>query len=187
MGGFRIIAAWYSRVVRCEEFFNHLCQRQVPLSPTREASATLSDLWQEISCLDAESGITWLTMRPNAKLRRVTESHRDRYWENALATTNIQRRQMLNQFREEVPFPHNLPAYSSLLVDSSDQVWAGVFHAPGDDYREWHVFKEGRWDTSILVPPNLQVMDVRGHWLIGVDEDELGVESLAIFDLEAIL
>ena len=141
----------------------------------------------EISCLDAESGMAWLTIRPNAGLRRVTEAHRDAYWENALATTNVARRRLLTQFREEIPFPDHLPAYSSLLVDSSDQIWAGVFHAPGDEYAEWHVFREGRWEISVLLPPRFQIMDVRGDRLIGVDEDELGVEGLVVYDLEAVL
>lgn len=140
----------------------------------------------EISCLDAESGMPRLTIRPNAGLRRVTEAHKDAYWENALATTNVARRRMLTRFREEIPFPDDLPAYSSLLVDSSDQIWAGVFHAPGDEHAEWHVFREGRWEISVLLPPRFQVMDVRGDRLIGVDEDELGVESLAVYDLEAV-
>ena len=141
----------------------------------------------EISCLDAESGMPWLTIRPDAGLRRVTEAHKDGYWEDALASTNAPRRRMLTRFREEIAFPANLPAYSSLLVDSSDQIWAGVFRAPGDEHAEWHVFWEGRWEISVLLPPGFQVMDVRGDWLIGVDEDELGVESLAVYDLEGIL
>ena len=41
-------------------------------------------------------------------------------------------------------FPDSLPAFSSLLVDPEDQIWAGVFRARGDEHGEWQVFNEGR-------------------------------------------
>ena len=141
----------------------------------------------EISCLDAESGIPWLIIRPNAEPRRVTEAHIAEYWEDALTTDNVLRRSMLNRLREEIPFPEYLPAYRSLHVDSSEQIWAGVFPESDSEYGEWHVFKDGRWEASVVAPPGFRIMDVRGRWLIGVREDELGVESLAVYDLDGIL
>jgi hypothetical protein len=92
----------------------------------------------------------------------------------------------------QLPFPEEYPPYGRLLVSDREEVWVGDYwvgdlilpEAPVPPL-EWTVFdSSGVWLASVTTPAGFKLHAVRGHRLLGIYRDELGVESIRIYSLE---
>ena len=88
----------------------------------------------------------------------------------------------LRHMRDMMPFPALFPAFSQLLVDDTDRLWARVYALPGEPDERWLVFEAGRLASSLVSPRGFRVMDVRGNRIAGVWSDDLGVEFVQVYE-----
>jgi hypothetical protein len=89
---------------------------------------------------------------------------------------------------EGMPVSARKPAYTTLLVDSDMNFWAGeaqglaaFLHQP----RGWNVFRsDGRWLGSLTTPVGFTVFEVGSDYILGVQTDSLDVEHVQLLPIE---
>lgn len=80
--------------------------------------------------------------------------------------------------------PTHLPAYSRLLVTSSDLVWAQTYSPDFSGPATWDVFDRlGEWLGAVETPPGLSAMTVGSDRIGGVWRDDLGVEHVRVYQI----
>jgi hypothetical protein len=84
----------------------------------------------------------------------------------------------------ELTYPETLPAFGyPIVADRGGNVWVPDFMA-GEEVRTWTVFDpEGRRLGTVRTPADLRVFDIGSDWLVGVWQDELGVEYVREYGL----
>ncbi|MEX2529932.1 MAG: hypothetical protein WD960_04090 [Gemmatimonadota bacterium] len=106
----------------------------------------------------------------------------------------------------KIDFPEVHSAFDEAMVDPAGNVWIRTFRprtslSRGDEEgrsqegeegqqeegevpRRWSVFDpEGRWTTDVLVPADLQIMEIGEAHVLAVWADELGVQYLRRYEL----
>ena len=77
----------------------------------------------------------------------------------------------------EMPLPTILPVFSRLLVDDAGWLWAELYRFAVARPARWLVFgPNGKGLGSVDMPPDLEVWQIGRDFVLGVWEDELGVE-----------
>lgn len=80
------------------------------------------------------------------------------------------------RLRERLRIPAAKPPVRGLQVDDRGRLWVWTATAAESAGRRWEVFDTaGIFRFAVLVPPDLQVMRVRGSSLLGTSRDSLGV------------
>lgn len=121
--------------------------------------------------------------RPN---RPVTDSliNAELQRELALVHSANGRRRVQSQHRD-VPYPKALPAYGGFLVDADTDLWVARYPALGQELSDWTVFDpQGRLLGEVTTPPKFQVYDIGSDYVLGVKQDRLDVEHVAMYRLE---
>lgn len=78
---------------------------------------------------------------------------------------------------EETPPAESRPAFVALRGDTNGNVWI----QRETDGPEWDVFdSEGTLIARMVIPRGLRVLDITQDFLLGVDQDELGVENVVL-------
>jgi len=88
------------------------------------------------------------------------------------------------QLVEQVPVPAFFPAYSGLLLDRTGHVWVERGSSERADASEFFVFTPAGLLLGVVEVPNVRVMEIGDDYLLGVREDELGVQYLELYRLE---
>jgi hypothetical protein len=106
-------------------------------------------------------------------------------------------RRQQERFLATDPFADTLPRIQALLVSHEGQIWVARYAVASEFRRNWSVGtqwldepvswdvfeREGRWLTTITVPPRFTPLDVRGDRMLGLvanDDQEQGVRVLRI-------
>ena len=79
-----------------------------------------------------------------------------------------------------------LPLVSEIFGDREGRVWLGDWtaDAPLNGVRRYSVLApDGGWLGPVEVPQRVRILDVAGSWALGVFRDELGVESIVVYEL----
>lgn len=77
----------------------------------------------------------------------------------------------------QMPLPRILPVFSRLLVDEVGWLWAEVYRFDVRQPVRWLVFNPaGEGLGSVDMPPGLEVWQIGRDFVLGVWEDELGVD-----------
>lgn len=85
---------------------------------------------------------------------------------------------------EGMPRPETMPAYGGILGDSEGNLWVSEWAMYPETPAGWAVFGEdGVWLGSVAMPPRFLPLDIGPDWVLGVEQDELDVESLALYPL----
>ena len=85
---------------------------------------------------------------------------------------------------EDFPLPATLPGYGKLAGADTGEIWAQRYLLPGGAMARWDVFHPDGWYLGrVDVPASFQVHAVSDGQLLGVHEDELGVQRVQIRDL----
>ena len=88
---------------------------------------------------------------------------------------------------DDLRLPERRPAFSGMKVDAIDNLWVAEYEPTGDPPAGWHVFSaEGELLGSVTVPPGLEVHEVGPDFLLGVQENELGVPFVRRFELRRL-
>lgn len=136
-----------------------------------------------IDCFDLD-GHLGRVIHASIPTRPVTDADISRYWDDELAEAQGRMVEILKRSRDWMIFPEAFPAFSSLLSDDRDRVWAEIYPLPHTDERRWLIFEDGRAVGEVRVPGSLRVMAVRGDRLAGVWTDDMGVEFVRIYRLD---
>lgn len=84
--------------------------------------------------------------------------------------------------------PSTRPAYSRLVVDTTNRIWVQAYGAYGpfkvDSSRSWTVINtDGRLLAHVQMPDGLTVLAITGTTVIGVVRDEFDAEHISIHSL----
>jgi hypothetical protein len=127
------------------------------------------------------------TLRTTHAVRARTQAMYDAWLAERLNAVERHERPGLRRFfTQNMPPPRDvLPAFSALLADDRDHLWAGHTVAHSDTVATWSIFSPaGEWLGDLSVPSTLTVSHVGERHLIAIVRDEDGVESVVVFPLE---
>ena len=90
----------------------------------------------------------------------------------------------MSTYRARVGGP--MPLFSRLFADAEGRVWLPSWH-PGDA-REGAshytvISADGEWLGTVEAPPRLRILDVADGLVLGVQLDDMDVESVAVYEL----
>lgn len=82
----------------------------------------------------------------------------------------------------EVHFPETMPPFDRLRADPSNRIWARKYSMNKDAGEEWFVFDStGRLIATMGAPRGLRIESVSDVEVLGVVQDTLDVEQVAVF------
>jgi len=115
----------------------------------------------------------------------VTRKHVNQYIAlkvaNASAGTNPV---LLERAYRDMEYPEVFPAYASLMVDGSENIWMEGFPIPGRSVRDWMVFsRSGATVATLRVPSNLRIVEVGTDYVLGVWRDAVNVDFVKMYSL----
>ena len=128
----------------------------------------------------------------------ATQDHVDQLREEFLQTEDGE--EARNRFlRESWPdyeevLPSRVPAYSGLMVLDDGSLWVGRWEGltwglprlPGHPGKRWDVFDpSGELVRQVIVPNNMSLLDAGADWVLVVVRDDLNVQRLAVYEMEA--
>ncbi len=116
-----------------------------------------------------------LTIRPE---------HVAAYREQRLALAEPESRPAIERELRDMPLPPSFPAYTALQTDTAGDVWLRRYLPPGVGGQRWVVFAaDGTCLGEVPMPPALTVLEIGTDYVLGVLQDELGVERVALYRL----
>ena len=138
----------------------------------------------EVRQLDQQGTLLRIMRRPG-EAPPVSRSTVREFEQARLESAQTDRqRQRLNQLFFEWEYPATQPLYDQLFVDHGANVWVRHFAIMQEEAARWTVFdRSGRWLGELLLPSRLIIKDIGEDYVIGVWEDEMGVESVRIYSI----
>jgi hypothetical protein len=93
---------------------------------------------------------------------------------------------MIELVREQdLEMPAGYAAYSELIVDPDQNIWAKRFQFPWEPASRWAVFaSDGSFLGHVDMPAGLTVHQIGPDWILGVSRDELDVQRVALHRLD---
>lgn len=89
----------------------------------------------------------------------------------------------LRRYRE-MPLPERLPAWSSLLIADSGEIWARRFAIRGAETVRRDVFgADGGFLGQVVAPASLRIQHVAAGRVTVISTDDLGVERVEVYEL----
>lgn len=140
----------------------------------------------EISVFDARAQLTMI-VRVATPLRLVDEAVRAEWIAEQLAGLREspqieERRRALS----ELPLPDTLPAFGAVVLDAVGNLWVEEFSVtmPPDGVA-WTVFSDrGAVIGRVFTPPNFVPHEIGANYILGLHEDELGVQFVHEYALD---
>lgn len=125
--------------------------------------------------------------------RRVDDEDMADFVESNVATLPEGRREAMRERVAALPHPPRRPAYHGLVVTDDGEIWVGdypgaaeVLSQEAGPERRWLVIDaDGVTRRVIRTPAGFRPMAVREGRILGVHADELGVESIRVWLLDA--
>ncbi len=104
------------------------------------------------------------------------------YFESEIQRARPGARPAMRREFADMTLPGTRPAYSELLVDAAGNLWVREFNPMRDATQRWLVFDEtGVWLGRITFPPRHRVTEILGDRSVGVETDDLGVETVVVY------
>ena len=143
----------------------------------------------EIRAYDPSTGALARIVRREHENRAPTREEVDEALEAALERAGLtgQHLEIHRRGYGIMPLVEQYPAFSNLLTDPMDHLWVREATLPGMDRPAplWTVFDpEGRALGFIETPGGLTVYEIGTDYLLGLATDEMGVESVQLWELE---
>jgi hypothetical protein len=168
----------------------------VLLGPTVEFAASPAGVWIGDSASPSVArwsgpGTPELVVRWRRALdRSLTEERVRELLDRLMAQIPESQRRAARRYAEQPPVPDSLPAFGDLLVADRGVLWVGEHHGVDfprirlleDEPRAWALFgPDGTPRGRVVTPPRVDVLDVRSGWIVGLHQDELGVETVRLY------
>jgi len=142
---------------------------------------------REIGLWRGSGGPTRIVRWGSDGLREVSESDIASFWAALDGAVPSGDPRPSNVMQDVLPFAEQWPAFGRLLVAGEGDLWVSRPLDPAVEFlsdeepppEEWTVvrFREGRAER-VVTPGGFRVMEVRGDRLLGVHQDDLGVETV---------
>jgi hypothetical protein len=114
----------------------------------------------------------------------IRATHLARYRQERLDAAPPERRQAIARDVDEMPSAPAFPAYDRMEVDSDGNLWVRRFRKPGEAGPVWVIFDaRGVLLGELTTPEGLEVTEIGSDHVLGVHEDELGVERIQLHGL----
>lgn len=141
----------------------------------------------DIKVLSANGDTVRRIRAPDVDLRltdREVTAVRARARERLAPDLPQERRVVLEQDIEAMPYPGDRPAFASFIISGDGNLWIGEHVNPVSTRRRWTVFTpEGRHLGTVQFPVEFHLLAVAEGIAAGRWEGALGVESVALFYL----
>lgn len=165
-------------------------QRAIPFGKVPSLAASwdrlflgTADGW-EFMAYDRDGKLTHL-VRLDRDPRPVTEDLKARLLEDALAQFDPDQAPALRSYYRDAHYPVHMPAYRSFKVDPLGYLWVEEYRPTWEGPPAWMIFDpDGVLSAEANFPPGLRVTEVGVDHILGVSQDDLGVEYVQLFRLE---
>lgn len=143
----------------------------------------------QVRAYDAADGSLARIVRREHTHRAPTMAEATQLFEENLARTSLPE-QAANAFRQafpNVPLVERFPAFDGILIDGLDHLWVREAKLTGTELPAplWTVFDpEGRVLGFVETPAGLTILEIGAAYLLGHTTDDLGVESVQVWELE---
>ena len=118
-------------------------------------------------------------VRRTGNLEQPTRADQDAYFAERFADWP----DFLNEVKD-MPLVDSYPAFGEILSDLAGNLWVREYSASGAGDAVWAVFDpEGRIRGLVETPSGLEVFEIGEDYVLGLVEDELGVEYVQMYDL----
>jgi hypothetical protein len=115
----------------------------------------------------------------------VTQAHIDRYKNARLANVHSRERAAREARLDSLPWPHAMPAYSTMMVDTEGNLWVADHRPFGVEQPVWNVFDSSyHLLGSVETPLSLTIFDIGPDYILGRWRDGSGMESIRVYRLE---
>ena len=86
---------------------------------------------------------------------------------------------------DEMPYPETFPPYDAFFTDPRQHLWIRRYRRAGHDdpHAFWVLDAGGRWLGTVLMPPDLSVLEIGDDYVVGVRKDELDIEYIQVHRL----
>jgi hypothetical protein len=112
---------------------------------------------------------------------QATPEHVRRFKEWEVAALPPESRALREESIKKVPSARTLPAYRGLEFDRDGNLWVEEYWMTKNDPRQWSIFDlNGRWLGRIVLPHELEILDLGSDYVLGRVRDELGVEQIRL-------
>jgi hypothetical protein len=152
-----------------------------------------------IDVFDA-SGSKTREVRRNIQPAAVTEADKNRYadWQLSMPTAMIEGardrkaaiKKMAEDTRRNGRFAERMPAYSTIMIDSDQNLWVEHyrFHADIGDWPKeaarWSVFdRVGKFLGEVRTPVGVDVKGITDSYVIGIWKDDLDVVHVSAYTI----
>lgn len=133
--------------------------------------------------------IRWSSSAP----RLVTARRSRELWDRIGAALPSEQKGQLKEMQDRMVLADTLPAFGSLVGTPSGAVWIGSPIPPERNLldepwpeQEWLVIHpERRTAWRLTTPPGLRVIQAGDDFVMGVHQDDLGVESLRLYKISS--
>ena len=93
-------------------------------------------------------------------------------------------RQQMDVFRAVIGRP--MPLFGSPFADAEGAIWLPFYKTGGENISTSPytvIGPEGEWLGTVETPPRFRILDVAGGLVLGVELDEMDVESVVVYEL----
>lgn len=147
------------------------------------AVVTANDSY-EIRAYD-EDGILTKIVRRDHQLRPPTQAELDAWFTDSYADRSEEDQTRLRALFEGMTLVDFFPAFAALASDPLGYLWVQEYRFPEEDENVWTVFDaDGRVQGFVETPRDLEVFEIGDDYILGMTEDELGVERVQLWPLD---
>lgn len=142
----------------------------------------------DIRVLDPSGAVVRIIRREEG--RRPASDHQRDVWVSGqlsdIADDGTERWRRRRGLYEDIPFPDTLPAFEALSLQHGGRLWVKEtsLDNPALTAWSWSVFdSDGRPLGAVELPAGFQPLEIGTDYVLGLWEDDLGVEYVQLYDL----
>ena len=137
----------------------------------------------EITAYDGDGRLARIVRRDH-ELRAPTQAELAAALEAGYAEGSEEDRARLVTMNEGMPLVESYPAFSALQSDPLGYLWVREYDLPGQERNLWTVFDpEGRVEGFVEMPLDFEPSEIGEDYILGLAQDELGVERVQLWGL----
>ena len=161
------------RLPRGEAYFSELLGGDMPHPFER---STMGAVWGDLVAVGVQDSYEIKAMDADGSLVRIVR----RDWDPRTPTQA--------EYDERAPWGvppvDAFPAFDEILADRAGYLWVSEYRVSGEGATAWTVFDpEGRVQGLVETPEGLEVFEIGADYVLGLAEDELGVEYVQLWSL----
>jgi hypothetical protein len=138
----------------------------------------------EISCFGPDASRTSVRWHPKEVILTEADVTKWRDTTVAMLAGKLNESEVIGVL-DQVTVPTVRPPFSAIMLDAAGNLWVeqGPSSNGDSESTDYLVFDPAGALLGTVVLPQVQVLDIGDDYIIGVHEDDLGVESLQLFEI----